>query len=57
MSTGVNLVAVLQFKHADWGEKRLYFESRQQLAEAAQLLKELRNPNLRGETARVAEWV
>jgi hypothetical protein len=40
-STGVLVVAVLRFTHAEWGERKMYFESRQQLAEAGLLFKEL----------------
>jgi hypothetical protein len=54
MSTGVSIVAVLKFKHADWGEKKLYFESRQQLDEATLLLKELQSRGSGGDLARVA---
>ncbi len=53
-STGVRIAAVLRFKHAAWGEKALYFESRQQLTEAARLLGGLLNRDFGGELARAA---
>jgi hypothetical protein len=50
----MRLFGVLKFRHAAWGEKRMYPESRRQLTEAAYLFKEFLNRNFGGEPARVA---
>jgi hypothetical protein len=49
--TGVELVGVLQFKHAEWGEKKMYFESLPQFGEAARIFQELLGRDFRKETA------
>jgi len=54
MSTGINAVATLTFKHAEWGEKTMYFESLDQLSSAAQLLQEFLGQDFRHELARLS---
>jgi hypothetical protein len=49
LSTGVRVVAALKFKHAEWGEKKMYFESRPQLGEAADVFRELLGRDFRDE--------
>jgi hypothetical protein len=53
MTAGVRIVGVLRFKHAAWGEKRLYFEALQQVVEAADLLQNLLGRDFRAEAARL----
>ncbi len=58
MSTGVSgAVATLTFKHAEWGEKTMYFESLDQLSSAAQLLQQFLGRDLRHELARLSKHV
>jgi hypothetical protein len=38
MTLGPSVVGVLKFRHADWGDKKLYFESLGQLGDAVSLL-------------------
>ncbi len=57
MTTGAAIVGVLHFKHAAWGEKKLYFESLAQVGEAARLLEDLLGRDFRPEAARLASCV
>jgi hypothetical protein len=57
MSTGISAVAALTFKHAEWGEKTMYFESLDQLSSAAQLLQETLGRDFRHELARLSTQV
>jgi hypothetical protein len=50
----VRVVAVFRFKHAEWGAKAMYFESRQHLADAAHLFRTLLNRDGGGELVGVA---
>jgi hypothetical protein len=49
LASGVTFVGVLQFRHADWGDKKLHFESLEQLAEAANLLQQLLGRDFKSE--------
>jgi hypothetical protein len=40
LGSGVSLVGMLRFKHAEWGTKGMYFESLEQLGNAARILQD-----------------
>jgi hypothetical protein len=42
------LVASLKFRDAEWGEKKCYLESREQVGQAAEILRDTLHADLRG---------
>jgi hypothetical protein len=57
MSAAAHAVAKLTFKHAEWGEKKMYFESRDQLRNAADLLEKSLGREFFRELARLSTHV
>ncbi|HEY1380486.1 MAG TPA: hypothetical protein VGF55_27040, partial [Gemmataceae bacterium] len=57
MSKGMGMVAVLRFTHAAWGEKALYFEAPQHLADAARMIGALLKWDVTGQLADVTALV